>query len=174
MLKTDRILLGDPSSVVAAKFLYMHGRKEFRVDEKHLEALRFTLEHGGLLLADACCGSPDFDKSFRQFAQALFPKEKLVVLSTDPASRDVLFGDKLSGEALTAANIKCRTKTNGELQSMAPHVEGIKIDGRWVVLYSKYDLGCALERSTSPDCVGYDHASALKIATAAVLYNARP
>jgi hypothetical protein len=41
-------------------------------------------------------------------------------------------------------------------------------------LYSKYDLGCALERNTSADCIGYDHASALRIATAAVRYNARP
>ena len=57
---------------------------------------------------------------------------------------------------------------------LPPHLEGIKLDGRWVLLYSKYDLGCALERNTSPECVGYDHASALKIATAAVLYNARP
>ncbi len=174
MLKTERILLGDPSTVIGTKFLYMHGRQEFRVDAKHLEALRFTLESGGLLLADACCGSETFDKSFRKFAQDLFPKEKLVLLSTDPDTRDPLFGDKLNGELLTAANIKCRPKVNGPMQAMAPHVEGIRVNGRWAVLYSKYDLGCALERNTSPDCVGYDHVSALKIATAAVLYNARP
>jgi hypothetical protein len=77
-------------------------------------------------------------------------------------------------EPITAENIKCRTTPNGKLDKMDPHLEGIQIDGRWVVLYSKYDLGCALERNTSADCVGYDHASALRIATAAVLYNARP
>jgi hypothetical protein len=57
---------------------------------------------------------------------------------------------------------------------MEPFLEGIKVDGRWVVIYSKYDLGCALEHNTSSDCVGYDHDSALRIATAAVRYNARP
>jgi hypothetical protein len=57
---------------------------------------------------------------------------------------------------------------------MEPFLEGIKVDGRWVVLYSKYDLGCALELNTSADCIGYDHGSALRIATAAVRYNTRP
>ena len=50
----------------------------------------------------------------------------------------------------------------------------LKHEGRWIVLYSKYDFGCALERNTSAYCIGYDNASALRIATAAVLYNVRP
>jgi hypothetical protein len=39
-----------------------------------------------------------------------------------------------------------------------------------VVIYSKYDLGCALENHQSSDCLGHDKASALKLAAAAVLY----
>ena len=42
------------------------------------------------------------------------------------------------------------------MQSVPPMLEGIKIDNRWVVLYSKYDIGCALERHRSSDCLGYD------------------
>jgi hypothetical protein len=152
----------------------MHGREAFRFNANDLDHLKLTLETGGLLLADACCGNEAFDKSFRQFAQALFPKGKLVTLSADPKTRDRLFGPELNGVALTSANINCRTKVNGDMQPMTPHLEGIRVNGRWVVLYSKYDLGCALEGHTSPDCLGYDQASALRIATAAVLYNARP
>ena len=44
---------------------------------------------------------------------------------------------------------------------LAPALEGIKYNGRWVVIYSKYDLGCALEHTTSSDCLGHDYASAL-------------
>ena len=55
-----------------------------------------------------------------------------------------------------------------------PFLEGIKDRNRWVVIYSKYDLGCALEKHQSSDCLGYDHASALKIGSAAVLYTLRP
>jgi Domain of unknown function (DUF4159) len=173
MLITEKILLFD-RSVIHAKFLYMHGRERFVVKTEHLEHLRFTLENGGLLLADACCGNETFDESFRKFAQELFPKGKLVRVPADAKERDPLFGADLNGEVLSAAKIRCRTKANERMLPMEPFLEGIKVDGRWVVLYSKYDLGCALERNTSADCVGYDHASALRIATAAVRYNTRP
>ncbi len=172
MLKTRTIGLQDAITVRESKFLYMHGRDRFSVQPDHLAALRFNLENGGLLLADACCGSETFDKSFRQFAQELFPKEKLVRVPTEP--RDRLFSAALNGVALTADNIQCRTKANTPPVAMEPYLEGIQLEGRWVVLYSKYDLGCALERNTSSDCVGYDHASAMRIATAAVMYSVRP
>jgi hypothetical protein len=175
-LKTDRLLLSDKSDVARAKFLYMHGRKDFRVDPDHLKYLRFTLETGGLLFADACCGNPAFDKSFRAFAQALYPERKLTPVATDPKTRDRLFGSDFNKdkEPLTKANIQIRTERNGKMVPSEPQLEGIQINGRWVVIYSKYDIGCALERSTSADCIGYDPDSAFKIATAVVLYNARP
>ena len=141
--------------------------------KEDMEALRFTLENGGLLLADACCGDATFDKSFRKFLQYLFPEEKLQHIPVEP-ERDLLFSKDLNGEVLSRDKIKCRKLANGPYVSMEPYLEGIRVKGRWVVIYSKYDLGCALERSTSADCVGYDHASALRIATAAVRYNTRP
>jgi hypothetical protein len=36
--------------------------------------------------------------------------------------------------------------------------------------FSKYDIGCALEKHQSPDCLGHDHGSALKLGSAVVLY----
>jgi Domain of unknown function (DUF4159)/Prenyltransferase and squalene oxidase repeat len=173
-LRTERISF--TGELRRTKFLYMHGKDEIRLDKEKIDALRFNLSNGGLLLADACCGNNDFDKAFRKFAQELFPKEKLVLLSTDPMNRDRLYGEDLNGKdnTLSRSTIKCRTKTSGPMEPMEPHLEGIKLDGRWVVLYSKYDLGCALERNTAADCRGYDYPSAMRIATAAVLYNARP
>jgi hypothetical protein len=56
------------------------------------------------------------------------------------------------------------------MQQYPALLEGIKIDGRWVVVYSKYDLGCAIEGHKSADCLGYDKESALRIASAVVLY----
>ncbi len=88
---------------------------------------------------------------------------------------DVLFSKELNGEAITDANIRCRTERTGPPQATAPWLEGIKgEDGRWVVLYSKYDIGCALEGHQSLGCLGYDPPSALRLARAAVLYNLRP
>ena len=50
-------------------------------------------------------------------------------------------------------------------------LEGIKVDGRWVVIYSKYDVGCAIEGHKAADCLGHDKESALRIASAVVLYS---
>jgi len=171
-LKPEKLFLSDKRDVADSKFIYLHGRKPFTVDPKHLDNLRFTLENGGLLFADACCGNEEFDKSFRAFVKPLFPMEKLVPILTDPKSRDVLFGN--GKDALTKANIQLRSEKNGKVVANEPQLEGIKLNGRWVVIYSKYDIGCALERSTSSDCIGYDPDSAFRIATAVVLYNARP
>ena len=173
-LKTGKLGLNDLSTVQSTKFFYMHGRGAFSVAGDHLPALRFTLENGGLLLADACCGDEAFDKAFRRFVQELFPKGALERVPVDEKNRDRLFSAALNLDALTASNIQCRVKANGRMVNMEPFLEGIKVEGRWVVLYSRYDLGCALEHNTSPDCLGYDHASALRIATAAVRYNIRP
>ena len=49
-------------------------------------------------------------------------------------------------------------------------LEGIKVDGRWAVIYSRYDIGCALEKNKSSACKGYDPESAMRLATAALLY----
>jgi hypothetical protein len=157
-------------SVVDFKFLYMHGRGDFTFPDGQLKNLRFNLQNGGLLLADACCGQPAFDQAFRRFAKQLFPDKKLEpVLPSDP-----LFGKELNGEALTAKNIRVRRERGGPMRPTAPLLEGVKIAGQWVVLYSKYDLGCALERHQSSDCLGYDPQSALRIGSAAVLYLLRP
>ncbi len=88
----------------------------------------------------------------------------------------MLFSAKLNGQgnALTSDNIKVRKAPGKSLVSSAPLLEGIKINGKWAVLYSKYDIGCALERHTANDCIGYDHDSALRIASAAVLYLMTP
>jgi len=156
MQPTDRDLLN-------YKFLYMHGRGNFEMDD--LDLIRANLQTGGLLFADACCGKKPFDDSFRAFVKKLFPDHKLEAIPAD----DELFGANLNGSAITT--VRCR-RERGEAgyKDTAPALEGIKIDGRWVVIYSQYDIGCALEKHQSSDCLGYDHTSALRLASAAVLY----
>jgi hypothetical protein len=159
-------------NVVYYRFLYMHGRAGFAERAQDLEHLHFNLTSGGLLLADACCGSPTFDAAFRKFMQTLWAKEKLK-LEPIPLS-DELFSAELNGQAIRT--VRCRRpKADGrgvdpEYRLLAPALEGIKYNGRWVVIYSKYDLGCALERHKSSDCLGHDYDSAVRLGRAAVLY----
>ena len=51
-----------------------------------------------------------------------------------------------------------------------PFLEGIEIEGRLAIIYSKYDISCALERQASGSCSGYIFDDALKLAVNAVLY----
>jgi len=169
-IKAEQLAFND-TNLIDFKLLYMHGRNSFDMpNKKALETMRFNLEKaGGLLFADACCGSKSFDKSFREFIRNIFGKD----LEPIPV-RDDLFSADLNGTAIE--KVRCRRDiADNKAMSVGypvvePALEGIKIDGRWVVIYSKYDIGCALEKHASTECLGHDHESAVRMASAIVLY----
>jgi hypothetical protein len=174
-LQTEEVRLND-RDFPNFRFLYMHGRRGFAYSKEELKRLRFNLETGGLLLADACCGyqkSREFDESFRQLVKDLWPDKKLEEI---PGSDD-LFSAELNGTAIT--RVRCRRESpdgkgvDPQFQVVPPRLEGIKINGRWAVIYSKYDIGCALENRQSSDCLGHDHDSAVQLGKAVVLYAMR-
>jgi hypothetical protein len=149
--------------------MYLHGRRRFAFTPDELVNLRTNLQTGGLLLADACCGKAEFDAAFREFAAKLFPGARLEPIPPG----DTLYSAELNGTDITSVRLR-RERPDGsaeaEFRDSPPMLEGIKQNGRWVVVYSRYDLGCALEKHQSTDCKGYDHAGALRLAAAAVLY----
>ncbi len=154
------------------KFLYMHGRKGFDFDDEGILNLQANLQSGGLLLADACCGSEAFDTAFRKLAAKLFPTSALVEIPLD----DLLYSAKLNRVAIETVERreKMATANSGNdagFERLPPKLEGIKVDGRWVVIYSRYDIGCALEGHKTTDCLGHTPDSAKKLASAAVLYS---
>lgn len=164
------------------KFNYLHGRKPIQLSPEELENLQSNLQTGGLLLADAACGGYEqwkaFDQSFREMCTKLFPDHKLVPIAerTEDGKEDPLF--RIAREAgLNIKTVRCRRELPGdkgpepELRTYPVQLEGIQIDGRWVVIYSKYDIGCAIEGHKAADCLGHDKESALRIAAAIVLYS---
>jgi hypothetical protein len=54
---------------------------------------------------------------------------------------------------------------------IAPKLEGVRIGDRWAVIFSPYDLSCALEKQNSLECTGYDRDDAEKIALNVLLYS---
>lgn len=146
--------------------VYMHGRAAFSFPSEDLEALRLHLEPGGgVLFADAACGSEAFDASFRKFVAELLP---------DHALEPIPEGDDLYGEAtgFDLSDVKFSRAAGGGVG--VPQLEGVKINGHWAVIYSRYDIGCALERQQGLDCKGYTHESALRIASNVILYSTLP
>lgn len=171
----------DAEQILDFRFFYMHGRQPFSFPPARLERLRFSLENGGLLLADACCGAKTFDASFRAFVEDLFrnsevppgtPRPKLEPIPLD----DEFFGAELNGARIS--EVRRRRELPGGKPSPVfepgpPRLEGVKWQGRWVVVYSPIDLGCALERTKSPDCLGHDFDSAATLGKAAINYALR-
>jgi hypothetical protein len=164
------VSMSKPKELWSSKFLYMHGKAKPDIDDNEVQNMRAALDSGATLLSDACCGSDAFDQGFRDFAKKLYPDQKLEPIPVN----DVLFSADLNGQAITT--VRCRMeKAEGKgadatFKDVQPMLEGIKVDGRWVVIYSRYDIGCALEKNKSSACKGYDPDSAMKLATAALLY----
>jgi hypothetical protein len=155
----------DPN-LVYYPLVYMHGRASFAYGPEDIAALRRHLEPGGgLLFADAACGSAAFDAAFRKLAAQLYPDNPLVPIPPD----DELY-TRQSGFDLSDVQY---TKAAGG-GTGPPQLEGVKLNGHWVIIYSKYDIGCALERQQGLDCKGYTHESALRIAANVVIYSTLP
>jgi hypothetical protein len=56
-------------------------------------------------------------------------------------------------------------------RKVAPELEGIKIGDRYGVIFSKYDLSCALEKQDSVECQGYVRDDAARIGLNVILYS---
>jgi hypothetical protein len=158
------------ANLMKYKFMYLHGRKRVTLTDPEIDSIKMNLETGGLLFADAACGKKEFDESFRELVKKMYPDRKLELIPPD----DDLYSEKLNGVAIRT--VKRREKAEGDgpdggFRDLPPHLEGIKIDGRWAIIYSKYDIGCSLEGHKSTDCLGHTKESALQLAGAAVLYS---
>lgn len=111
----------------APPFVYMTGSGNINVTPGELKALRDYLQEGGMLFAD--CGSPQWDRSFRGFARALFPGEPLLAVADD---------DPLFQMPFTFSNGAPPLWHHGGSRAM-----GIKYKSRWVVFYHPGDINDA-------------------------------
>jgi hypothetical protein len=152
--------------------IYMHGRSTFQLGKTEQERLREYINNGGVLFADACCGSAQFDKSFRELLEQTFPDQKLKRIPATHEMFSTTVGHDLrrvkrrEPEAVGPDMPLSNAIVEGE-----PFFEGIEIDGRYVVIYSKYDISCALERQASLACKGYVPEDAVRLAVNVVLYS---
>jgi hypothetical protein len=163
---THKELFARDPNLVNYPLIYLHGRAAFSFSPEEMAALRRHLEPGGgVLFADAACGSSAFDAAFRKFAAELLPDTPLTPVPRD----DELYTTKV---AFDLSDMQY-SKAAGGGRSF-PQLEGVKLGGHWAIIYSKYDLGCALERHQGLDCKGYSYESALKIAANIVTYATLP
>jgi hypothetical protein len=144
--------------------LYMTGHDDFTLSGEEAAALRTYLKAGGILVADACCGSRAFDAAFRrEIAKVLAGAE----LKPVPATHEVYSaaGERLARVAYKPMVLKAKGAEYDELP-----LEGINIGGTLAVIYSRWDLGCGWEGVDCPYCFGVEDADAVRLARSIVIY----
>ena len=126
----------DPTEIPA---LLLAGHNDFRFTDRVRAKLQRYVLDGGMLIGDACCGWPKFDKSFRREMEAVFPKRPLLPLELD----DPLLASYFKFQGLTYQRADKSTYEG------KPCIEGITIGCRLGVVYSPKDLSCGWD--------GHDH-----------------
>jgi hypothetical protein len=159
--KRADVTLKDPRAA-GYPLLYMTGHTDFRWSQEEAERLRGHLRAGGLLLADACCGRLAFDRAFRRELAHVLPEHPLETLPPDHPLYHVHYD---------IGQVRYTPRTSEDFGGMdAPTLEGITLDGRLAVIYSRFDLGNGWEQFPHPYSYGYSDTDALEIGTNVLVY----
>jgi hypothetical protein len=155
----------DPN-LVWFPLIYMHGRAAFSFTPEDLEALRYQFDpSGSILFADAACGNADFDACFRRFVAEMFPNNPLVPIPNDDPLLDGQVGADISYVKYT--------KGAGGRRGF-PQLEGVRTNHHWSIIYSRYGVGCALDRDHDGGCKGYIRQDAARIGLNVLMYSTLP
>ena len=149
----------------------MHGREKLSLSDAEREKLKTFLERGGVLFADAICTSDSFAAAFRQEMATLFPDHPLEKIGGD----DPLFSPRYGGFDLKTVTRRepAPPDADGRPKSISrgrARVGSAATGDRYAVIFSRYDLSCALEKHETAGCFGYSSDSAARIGLNVLLY----
>jgi hypothetical protein len=167
-----QVRLSDPE-LFQYHLVFMHGRAAFRLTPAERKELRTYLERGGMLFADAICSSPQFAEAFRKEMKLIFPDQTLARIPVNhPLFRPGFGGDDIT----TVSRRQPEAARDGEpmkaaVRKVEPYLEGIQLGDRYAVIFSPYDVSCALESHESLECEGYIRADAARIGLNVLLYS---
>jgi hypothetical protein len=143
-------------------FLYMTGLNRFTLGAAEQKALKGYLERGGFLFADASAGRAPFDESFRSLIPEVLPSAPLEPIPPDSPIYRMAFDTR---KVTYTAAVR---ELNPDLDTLTLY--GAKVNGRMVVVYSPYDIGCALEQFPAYGSKGLVSEDAFRVAANIVLY----
>jgi len=161
--------------------LFMHGRRAFHFTPVEREKLRTFIHNGGTMLADSICSNKEFTAAFRREMQAVFAGDPEVSGKDQPLVpipvKSPLFSREMGGYDLSTVGFH-QPQSAGDTgpittssRKIEPELEGIKLGDRYGVIFSKFDLSCALENHGSLECEGYTHDDAERIGLNVLLYS---
>ena len=169
---TQRKLLSATDELYKYPILFIHGRRAFRFNAQERKALAQYLQRGGTIFGDSICASPEFTSSFRREMKAIFNKQSLVRIPPDhPLFSNEFGGYELKTVTLRDPQVRAENDPlNAKLTRVSPYLEGLTIGERIAVIFSPFDLSCALENQTSPECKGYIKLDAAKLGANVILF----
>lgn len=161
------------SAIFDYPLVFMHGRNQFSLTEAEREQLKTYLQRGGLLLANAICASEPFAESFRREMATIFPD---LPLEPIPANHPLLTPAYGGFDLSLVTRRDPQQRGQGErlediLRKVPPDLEGIRLADRYGVIFSRFDLSCALEKQNSLECRGYIREDAARIGLNVLLYS---
>ena len=172
VLTKKRIVPISHESLPDYPIAFMHGRRKFQWSDDDRSSLAKYLENGGFLVADSICASEEFAESFRREINEIFPSHTLEKLPPSHA----IFSESYQGHDITAVSLrdpsskKIGDRLTTRTEQVTPTLEALELNGRVVVVFSPYDLSCALENQSSLECKGYTKEDAAKIGMNILLF----
>lgn len=135
-------------------FLVWSGQDSFTLTQKERDNLRKYLTNGGFIVSSPGCSDANWDKSLRRELQLIFPENKLEKIPmTHP-----LFSTVLSIPRLTDKGGKTQL------------VEGMEINGRLVMVYSREGLNDVKNAKGCCCCGGNEIMQAAQVNLNALVY----
>lgn len=130
------------SEYLKAPLLFINGHTAPTFTPEERESVRTFLRQGGILVAEACCSSPEFDRGFRQEMAAIYPDKRIVPLPSSHPIYTIRHQIRDSRDLFLQGFTGCRTS----------------------VFYSPRGFTCAVDLGSNPNDIGF------KIAVNAALY----
>ena len=166
------LLAADNEQLLDHPIIFMHGRRGFRFSDSERAALRMFLQRGGFLFADSICASTPFAESLRREMKAIFPENPLQRLPANHALLTAEFrGFDIRKVTLRdPKQVQDQARLDAKLQAVTPVLETLQLGDRVCVVFSPYDISCAMENHASLECKGYVREDAARIGINVIMY----
>lgn len=151
---------------------FIHGRRDFRWNARERSAIATYLNRGGFIFGDAICASPQFAAAFRREILAALPAAEFVrIPDSHPLYSNEFGGYDISEVTLRDPQLRAdNDPLKAKLTRVKPFLEGVEVDGRLAVVFSPYDISCAMENQASLECKGYIKTDAARLAVNLMMY----
>ena len=145
---------------------HITGTGSFTLSSSQIDALRKYIHAGGMIVADSGGGHQKFTDSFDHLVTTLFPHAGFVDL---PASSSIIRGSVPGG--VNVSRVKYRKfYVDSHRHRTTPDLQGVKLHGRWVIVFSPWDITSGLLGTKTWGINGYSPESAQALARNIICY----